>query len=354
MDNTKQHYVPRFILRKFAVDSGEKFIHQFSLKSEVFRRSIPLYSQCQKDNFYGADKRIEKLFTELETEVSRYVNIFISDPSQIIKMKKEVGLSIHEFMITQWMRTVGAIEDVEDMINTFAKAIIQADKSAPEGIENVRLSLTNPISFVLSQVLELIKVSVDLKIALVECENVKFLLSDNPVFLINPFVKMKDDLLGSGCGIGCVGAILVMPVTPNYLLCLYDSDVYGLEKVYYHKISDHDGHRINSLSIFRAVHNIYFNNDITSDYVVNLFQKPGLKESREAERQKVSELKDVFVNGKKIPKKDLLINIRREDLKFDDKIRSIPVKSYASRAKFVNSYDLRRPYVKHLTRMEKG
>lgn len=59
---SKQHYVPRMLLRNFSVDHEKKYIHIHLLKDNRFLYSKLIYDQAQKENYYGVDQELESLF----------------------------------------------------------------------------------------------------------------------------------------------------------------------------------------------------------------------------------------------------------------------------------------------------
>ena len=52
----KQHYVPKLLLRHFAVDEGKKRVNAFNVNTKFYKSDISLKGQCQENYFYGEDK----------------------------------------------------------------------------------------------------------------------------------------------------------------------------------------------------------------------------------------------------------------------------------------------------------
>lgn len=68
----------------------------------------------------------------------------------------------------------------------------------------------------------------DLKACIIENDtNVDFVTSDDPAVIINRFYAQK--VKSQSHAFGSAGAILILPLSPKFLLFCYDGDVYNLE-----------------------------------------------------------------------------------------------------------------------------
>lgn len=66
VDNKRQHYVPKMVLRNFACDIDKKQINLVHIKSKKAVYAASLRDQCQKDYLYGQDGIFEQNLAEME------------------------------------------------------------------------------------------------------------------------------------------------------------------------------------------------------------------------------------------------------------------------------------------------
>ena len=70
----KHHYVPRMLLKNFALDVEKEYINIHLLKEDKFLYNKPLYNQAQEDNLYGSDQKLEKFYSKLESVAAMCLN----------------------------------------------------------------------------------------------------------------------------------------------------------------------------------------------------------------------------------------------------------------------------------------
>lgn len=54
----KQHYIPRFLLKKFAIDVNKKLINIHLMENNEFIINADLYDQAQEKYLYGSDQKL--------------------------------------------------------------------------------------------------------------------------------------------------------------------------------------------------------------------------------------------------------------------------------------------------------
>ncbi len=341
MDNKKkQHYVPKFLLRQFSELQSKKGIHLLNLKTNKIFLNSSLKGQCQKEYFYGKDQKLENRFMELEAISSQIIYRISKNPTDIQSLSTEEKYKLFEFMVLQFQRTQGAVNQTNEMFDTLLNNIFDLEKEHAENRE--KFGIKNTLHFNLKLATEILPYVFDLKIAILESKDTEFILSDNPLFTINPFLKHKN-WHGSGLGIGCVGVILVLPITPFQCLILYDSDIYRLNKEYLHQITKTDADRINNHSIYYAAENIYFYSEDTGKYIQNL---NFISSEKDKKIFRLQEHLEVKTNETK--KKSSLLIISKKNDKLNSILYSIPFSNQALELPLSLSLDFSRPYVKKI------
>src|SRR5687768_13502617 len=71
--NKKQHYVPKFLLRRFSTD--KKSINLYNIKSKRKITNANLSNQCYSDYLYGKDLQFEKWLSGIEGELAKLLRI---------------------------------------------------------------------------------------------------------------------------------------------------------------------------------------------------------------------------------------------------------------------------------------
>ena len=114
-EKKKQHYVPKFYMRKFLCDPNRYFL--FNIEKNKNYGPVPYKDQCYEDYFYGKDKIWEDKLSIKESNWENAFNRFISGDysSDVITLLKE-------FAIFQKGRTV---DQVEKQIDINAEMVFQ-------------------------------------------------------------------------------------------------------------------------------------------------------------------------------------------------------------------------------------
>ncbi|MEM9226806.1 MAG: DUF4238 domain-containing protein, partial [Verrucomicrobiota bacterium] len=68
----KQHYVPKFYLRKFT--NNDRLINLFNIDTESAVHGASLKHQCYKEYFYDKDGTMENMFQLIERDFSKLIN----------------------------------------------------------------------------------------------------------------------------------------------------------------------------------------------------------------------------------------------------------------------------------------
>ena len=222
---TLQHYVPRFYLKHFSSIQGKKNIIccYDKVKNSIFLQDT--YNIACENDFHDlkpGDKSTEKGFQELEGKWSALLKEIIKrqDIDWLTTEQKE---TMTEFIVAQYLRPIGAREEIEDIRNQFYEKMVKY-KMTPalrEELEKVKTkeSIREHHIDMLNDFRELAKYAFHFKWCLI-INNTKtnFWTSDNPT------VKWNNVDHGSygNLGFTCRGFELHFPLSPNLLLILCD------------------------------------------------------------------------------------------------------------------------------------
>ena len=272
----KQHYVPKFLLKKFSSDG--KNIGIYLKDKNLYKGSLPFADQCYKDYFYGKDGDIEQQLSKMEYEASILFN-------QLESMEKKLFLSediqlIVFFLVVQQNRTKASTENYIHKMDVFYKKLLSGHPDIKDNdLEKLRLNVPNASLYQLYFAGIGVHFLIDLKCkVLINNTNEDFVLSDNPVFMCNPFAekfqrlkKIKEKM---GTGLSEKGLMILMPLTPKKYIVLYDSATYkvGNKKGIYHIVKRKDDVKsINLMQSNSASFCVYYKNinNISSTFRVN-------------------------------------------------------------------------------------
>ena len=280
--NKRQHYVPRFYLRRFSNDG--KSINLWNIGREKSILNANLYNQCYKNYFYGQDRTLEHDLSAIESRASQTFRE-ISDSRIIPKWGTVSYFTLVFFMLSQYNRTLASANDVDIIADNFAKIILQNTRiSKMINLDYVKIGFKNPAAYALSIAMQTYPLLLDLRFhVLSNRTNVPFITSDTPVVLYNPFFLFQK--FSSNIGLAAKGLLMFLPMDPKHALLFYDHDVYnvnahGNQMVNINRTKDIDS--INGLQVCVAHNNIYFgdqNIDVERLFRENVHYRygPGVK-----------------------------------------------------------------------------
>jgi len=218
-----QHYVPRFYLKNFGnirgVSKKEKvFVSFYQFDGNFIKENIQTKSICYKKYFYGKDGILEDAFEKREREWANTVRSILDSKSYQLTSPQEV--SIREFIVYQHFRTYAIVKHANSSIQELV-SIIESSYEAEKNIKDNELNAVQMQSADLVEICDKIAISLhDLKISIVECTTIqKFITSDVPVIVLNPFCPSLSSMVG-------VGTFIIVPISLTKLVVLYDSKVY--------------------------------------------------------------------------------------------------------------------------------
>jgi hypothetical protein len=272
-EKKNQHFVPRFYLKKFSLQSQEERIGVFNISSLKFIKSANLYEQASKNYFYGRDLKIENTLQPLEAESAKIINSIV-DQQTLPSVDSRDHQMLLMFIIALLGRTIYAAEMIDEAIGKYKETVSSINYNAlPESERNIDLTLTDAVQESLRIVLSNFPIVRDLcwKLIINETEQ-PFITSDHPVVLYNQFLEPRKTY-GSNVGLASKGLEIFLPLSPKFTLVLFDKDVYRVgtrNKTSIKADSLADITALNLLQYINANKNIYFNENFLEKQVQEL------------------------------------------------------------------------------------
>jgi hypothetical protein len=263
----KQHYIPRLLLRDFSTDRDGKLINIHLLNENRLLQGS-LYEQAQKNYLYGADQKLEKIYEKLENETAPAIRKL---SNKKFDLTNEERLHLKLFIMYQMNRTPGNVDLLNNNIESVLKNIASHNKHLKNHLSDITVGINNPYIFLFRMATRALHVILDLHIGLLESDNrTPFVLGQNPVIRLNPFLKAKG-WRGSTQGLILKGAMIIMPISPQYSVILYDNHCYTfVNKNPKWKIDNNDINLLNYLQYLNTNECIYFNYNSDINYYNNV------------------------------------------------------------------------------------
>ena len=283
-----QHYLPQFYLRHFSKDKVGLIRYTIDDRKPE-RRNVD--TTCALFYFY-ADKKdsatFEKMMSGLEDIYSAIVEklLKIHDVSALTE-KDHIYLC--NFVLLTATRTESSKKESEMMANAFFNAMKPGLAREPEfikqGLSKESLDEVHLVKDTANFDGMLIAMLgpyliADLKIALLINRSKKpFIISDNPVVFYN-FLKAGE--MGMR-GFQSPGLIILLPISEEVTVCLYDSMAYSIKTTPRGTINltkNSEINQLNRLQIVNAEKYLMFSDEIAEEYVVELLNSTRLAEKK--------------------------------------------------------------------------
>ncbi len=144
-EHRRQHYVPRFYLRRFS--SLAQQINLINMNSYKPVIGAKLKTQAYENYFYGTDLSFEKGLADLEEGISKLITAIVErgfPPPQ----NSEDHIAILYYTILQNSRTLFTAEMINEMTNQMFVEIMSHDPQvSPEMLQQVKYGYENPAQF---------------------------------------------------------------------------------------------------------------------------------------------------------------------------------------------------------------
>lgn len=244
----KQHYIPRCYLREF-VDPNtpvghEPYVWIFN-KNGKNKRKKSLKKILTSNNLYtikvkgkASDYSIEKTLSNFESE---YANIYRN------KIKKKLPLNDYEhvmlcvFVATMLQRTLRQKDNLEQFLDELIRhgEMLAAHHGiVSKSVNNLRKYKKNAHkTSILKMLPGITQLLIEMNVAFLfpDSNGSKFITSDDPCILFNPKLQWQEFL---GPGLGQKDIEVILPLSPEVLLCLSWSNFRGYIKTNKSRIND--------------------------------------------------------------------------------------------------------------------
>ena len=230
-----QHFLPQQALRKFGYPDGRS-ISLLHIASSKHVPKASIGDQCSRPYFYVKGDHFEGPLKEVEDRGFAIINRIIKGEGPPTR-DTEDHRDLVRYLSLQQGRTYGQAKIVQETGEVFAKRVLEEAliaKGDPEGLlpylSELKVSfegatLDNVYQSTISSPL-LMDLSMEVITAAATQD---FLLGDDPVILTNKYFLGRGENPNSG--LASRGLIVFLPLSPNNLLLLYDSEAYRFRKV---------------------------------------------------------------------------------------------------------------------------
>ncbi|MGP1384287.1 MAG: DUF4238 domain-containing protein [Thainema sp.] len=325
-----QHYIPRFLLNNFGWRANKtNRINIIDINRFTARYDQSIAKNFSQNYFYDRDNSVENCLQK-----------YIEDPAcgSIRKiLDGETSISIEDrhailiFVSVLYFRTVEATEKALSFMESFYQSIVEQIVALngfnPDHTPRLKINLQNPSDLTSRMVFQGFidaKILIDLDLHIIKNNSdLGFCISDHPVFLYNWFYKdLKHPAVTS---LTAKGLQIFLPISPNLLILLYDSDTYKVGKKNSSITESEDINDVEILNSFQLLNSrsiIGFRNQTDEISLMKLLRKNKMNKIYEhksatsrVEDDLTGEIKTnhlVFTDQLKIKKMPSFITIRKD------------------------------------------
>ncbi|MCM3444189.1 DUF4238 domain-containing protein [Metabacillus halosaccharovorans] len=282
---SRQHYVPKFYLRNFS--NTEKSINTYNLTNEKYIENASIKDMCQKNNFYGADKRVE---TFLDKEIERKAAVIISNILESREFPENIEDYVHliSFLLVSEARNLKSADSSNQMVDYMVKTLMKGNpefKELGKDLDSFTVEYNEPANHMIQMALENVPLVLDLTPILIveQTGSRKFITSDNPLIRYNSFY-FRNNYPG-GFGYITRGLQMFFPISHNKCILLYDRYVYHIPAEQNNVLvlkRARDIDQLNELFYLNAYNNVFFNQKTKDRYIEEIHCKnkktPKIKE----------------------------------------------------------------------------
>ena len=264
--HNKHHYVPRCYLKPFSVQQNEKTINLLNIRRRLFVEGASIRYQCYRKRFYGDDLVIEGVLQQIE---GRYASIVKGIIEEYRAEHADLQF-LRDFCYLQYLRTDIAARRTALAERDMAHLVFEGE---PEDRRPNLRGEKEIVQNAIATFFETVAAIGDLKVFLAHNRTkYPFVTSDDPAALINRFYSQRLGPRWKSAGIESAGAMLFLPLSPSFLMCSYDGDVYtcpdiadGIVRI----DKESDVVALNILQYLKASQNIYFSDWAGRELVQN-------------------------------------------------------------------------------------
>ena len=228
-DKKNQHYVPQSYLKLFSTD--KKNIGIYTIFNDKTTTG-PINSQASEKYFYS-----KELATEIESALQEIENSGIDSFKKIInhnlyKWENIEYLNAYVFIIIQYGRTLVAAQKFQERINDIFFKHFLLHSNLREIDSHLVFKVDSSSLWSLKNYGNMLSCCIDLKYKILKieenCINEKFITSDNPVCIFNPYFEVCKNISFKEIALGHKGIVLLLTISPKHAIMIYDADVYKI------------------------------------------------------------------------------------------------------------------------------
>jgi hypothetical protein len=212
--------------------------------------------QCAKDYFYGKDGSLEDWFEKIERAYGAIIRKLNSDEPEI---DIEEMNFLRDYALLQNLRTEQSLKH-DKLAQT--RMLDMVFHGAQEQKPEYDMSYPSLAESSISMFQEAVRFVDDLSVCLIKNETaIEFVTSDDPAVRANRFQQKRPEFDGFDSGIMGAGELILLPLSPHYLMLSYDKNVYRIEGLKGKCVSIRKASDIGCLNEFQflnALNNIYF------------------------------------------------------------------------------------------------
>lgn len=273
-EKKNQHYIPKFYLRNFSINNNGKQIGIFNINSSFYYPTSPIKTQGSKKFLYGFDGKTEDWLSNLEGDLAQVIKR-VCEGQKIPIHKSDEHIDLLAFVAITYLRNPVLINHAIYRSQSLKKITIEIYPDANNLDEFEVIDHNNAVDISLSSIQTIIENIIDLKCKIIKNQTtIPFITSNFPIIKCNNFLLSKKWKFAK-TGYGTVGLIIIVPLTPQFALIFYDSEIYKVGNKKQDCINLYNEREITELNKFQIINcidTLFFNQEIDEMYIQNLLR----------------------------------------------------------------------------------
>ncbi|WP_316200661.1 MULTISPECIES: DUF4238 domain-containing protein [unclassified Bradyrhizobium] len=253
--NKKHHFVPKFYLRNFSGDGKSIGIYNISSQRVISKGN--LRNQCYRDYFYGKDLTVEHALAGMEGAAAELINNAILKNEAVPRPFSAEHIILSHFIVLQAARTNYEADAMAESTDKLFKTIYRGQF---DDLDQYEIGFEDPVLMSLQVASRMVPAVYDLKIKLLRNNSgLGLITSDNPIVRHNQHFEGNER--AGHTGLGQAGLQIFLPLSPKYLILLYDAQTYKVGEKNCRVVtisSSDDVVALNELQWLNAHENVYF------------------------------------------------------------------------------------------------
>lgn len=215
----KQHYVPKFFLRRFSYKNDGKTLGIFNPKTGLFFPRGPLRTQAYRPYFYGKDGVLEDQLSEVEGVTAELLRRIEGADAPILKGSVDHHALLFHLLLSD-MRTAGNIDRLKSQLNDpLRKAFAETPSGKlPKELPQLTMTDEKALAFVMEFIGEGIELCQDMEARVIKnLTATAFVTCDDPVLRYNQLLE-RHRVVGGITGTAHAGLQFFLPIDAQTLV----------------------------------------------------------------------------------------------------------------------------------------